>query len=84
MPRGRLNVENEPRGVCVCLRPTIAIEDAGQRNRRMVCILCRLPLAECKCVPATPEYCPKCGERTGLRTPEGIFYQPGRGHQCKK
>ena len=85
MPKGRRNVENVPRGICVCGGPTIAIEDEYQRNRRMVCLRCRKPSEACECSKAIPEFCPMCGERLGSRA-DGYFFQPSmtQGHVCPK
>jgi len=86
MPRGRRNVENEPRGICVCGRPTIAIEDSGQTNRRMVCYRCRLPSIECKCVHVEKRYCERCGQEIGVQEPgDGVLFVPSltKGHVCK-
>ena len=71
MPRGRLNVENMPRGICRCGGPTIAIQEGYDRPIRMVCDRCRKPSEECACTKVEPVYCEHCGEKIGDRAPEG-------------
>lgn len=87
MPKGRRNPENMPRGVCRCGGPTVAKwADELMRSYAYVCDRCQKPSSECACKPVETVCCEQCGEKIGVRAPEGIMYVPSltRGHVCRK
>ena len=87
MPKGIRNPENMPRGMCICGRPTIAEwADDMRCSHKYVCDGCRKASRECQCERVIDELCSKCGERIGVRDPNGgIVYLNSitRAHVCK-